>query len=161
MFRIAAAVAVVAGSACSQGGESWASQGVVLDCHSMTCPDAEQLGAAFDAFREAVPDFDAGADLTIEWHADGEAFAHHADDAGHVSNWSGYAPDGSHLVTTSFRTLAHELMHVHLWRTAGDGDRNHEDAPGPWTARDGALVDLVGGLYDDREIYVPSCTANR
>lgn len=35
--------------------------------------------------------------------------------------------------------LAHELVHVGYDVTTGDGDANHEEAPGPWTKADNEI----------------------
>jgi hypothetical protein len=45
--------------------------------------------------------------------------------------------------TISGSEIEHELVHVCLWRSVGDPDANHHDAPGPWSRSHDEIEDAV------------------
>lgn len=113
-----------------------------LDCRSLDCPSEADVDTAVRLFAERVP-LDLTAQVIVEWHALGEVHLWWSDEAGeHAATSLTVSPD---LVQVSdWRDLAHELMHVHLWRLTGNpDDAYHEARPGPWTAADNVLVNLV------------------
>ena len=80
-------------------------------CQAKVCPTDEQLALALTVAARHLPGFDAGRMLDVEWR-----------------EWSptAAARTPSHVVVSAWRQLGHEVRHVHLWRTLGDGDREHQ-----------------------------------
>lgn len=115
----------------------------LVDCRALACPADAEAYRALDLFTVVREDFDPTAPLTIEWHAPGEVLR--IEDGLRVL---AETPSGHLTRVSSFALLAHELMHVHYWRTAGDGDGSHADPPGPWTAADDEQIADVATLYD-------------
>jgi hypothetical protein len=61
----------------------------------------------------------------------------------------GFAEDVDEIYVSNAGVLAHELMHVHLWRLFPDsyGDYDHEDGEGPWTETTNAVVSEISALF--------------
>lgn len=151
-LRVVLAAGLVAAFACSTTLPDDAA-GVTLDCHVRHdwCPTADEMALAIGLFADGVGPFDPFAPLTVEWWPADTAFALYTDDAGNEWATTGYAPSGDHVAVTDYQTLAHELMHAHLWRLFDDGNVNHAEPPGPWTDATTETEDEIKRVF--REVF--------
>jgi len=131
---------------CLACGAAVDSDETVLECYSLTCPDARDVVNAVEIFGEFAP-LDRHDPITIEWHAVGETFGSWTDDGGEHLILA-LTVDADRVQVSSWDFLAHELMHLNYWRSHGDpDDANHEEAPGPWTRGDSVVVGEVASIF--------------
>lgn len=117
--------------------------GIDLQCQTIKqpCPSAEIPRAVVETFAEHVPGFDPDAHLVVRWYDSNTAW-----DFGALTAVGFAEPEREQITVTSDAVMAHELMHVHLYRYRGDPDADHADAGGPWTS---AADDVVQAVVDD------------
>lgn len=80
--------------------------------------------------------------LAIFWYEPDHDFGFDSPRGGRVI---GYTPTPDEVHVTGMRTLVHEVMHVHLWRSFPEyeGDGDHEAGEGPWTEATNDAVQAV------------------
>lgn len=149
MRILACILAMVAFASCATGGGAvrWPNVDATYECSAMVCPSAEATEDAAAAFVVAwyayFGDVCTLEGLHVSWepliaeNILGRYWA--ATDTMQVRVNPGH-PD--RVANTS---LAHELVHMCLWKTKGDPDATHEHEPGPWNIN----VQLFLDLFDE------------
>lgn len=137
--RLAAALLL---ASCSAVQHPHAATGVDLDQRMMYGPTVADIEAMERVFAEELAadgvSFDPRAYLHVTWWPDGTIIAKRpviVDGERKTFFVHNQTLDGSHVEVSSARGLMHELLHVAFFRAGVfNGDDNHEEPPGPWTA---------------------------
>jgi hypothetical protein len=125
MSRAAVALFVVIASLASCS--TMVASRVVVDCRSGNCDEARVL-CMVDVFADEVPGFDPNEELHIVLHEEGQML----DRGRRLSPAAAFTESPHRIQMSGIGYLAHELVHVQLWRVFGDGDATHAEPPGPW-----------------------------
>lgn len=110
------------------------------------CPSDSEVTRALaseaDVFSAHGIAIDPAPSLVIEWWPPAHLFAVSRDDGPGLA--SGVTRGRDRVYVNGWAALAHERMHVHYAAMAGNGDANHEEWPGPWTALTNDLIEIAG-----------------
>lgn len=114
-------------SGCSTAVQIPLPKGTELQCaDSEKCINEAQLACALGVFADNVPGFDLEEALLVI--VEPESFT--------IQEYGDIVLNGVTMDASTIRTipaaLAHELIHIQLWRVFGDGDANHEEEGGAW-----------------------------
>lgn len=107
--------------------------GPVLYCAAAECPPLAEVERVLSLFRDrTAATFNPHEPLAVYWYEPDHDFGFESPRGGRVI---GYTPTPNEVHVTGMRTLVHEVMHVHLWRSFPEyqGDGDHEAGEGPWT----------------------------
>ena len=119
-----------------------------VECHTEheECPSIVQVQDMVDLLG-SYHDFDFSEEpLIVRWYDSDTIF-----DVGNPA--AGFTKNKNDVTVRHSDVLLHELTHVFLIRTVGDGDPNHEQSPGAWTQHDNEIIEEA--KIEAREIFSP------
>ena len=134
------------GSCSTLGGTDYI-PGPTLYCRAKKCPPLSRVAAALEAFAEdgRVP-LAANAELKVFWYPADHVFREEIRDGQrYLIVGQTWGPD--EIEVRDFGTLLHEATHAFFWRTTGDPDYNHAEAPGPWGAGTDLAIEEVSEVF--------------
>lgn len=120
---------------------------ISVDCRALQCPSDRDVQEALDLFQDEVPIFDSGLGLNVEWFPNGTVLEVRVDEFGRETLVINQTHSKYDVTVTSFKGLAHELMHVHFWRLFDNPDDDHEDGAGPWSDEANEAIERVETRY--------------